>query len=285
VFDADARLAPGALRALANAFHADPVGVQARRRTMIPADGRRAWLARSQDDEQTVDGAIQRARRALGGTGEFRGNGMALCARELRTIGGWDAGALCEDLEAATRLAASTGSGMRWSPEVEVWEQPVLDLGALLRQRLRWAEGSIRRDLRVTWPVVLRPGIEPRLRADLAAYAAQALVPWLALGLLARAGRPQARHRLLALGAAEVAGGVMIAATALPRPATRVAGVLVMSAMWPVVLPVSWLRVAMSRGPLAFAKTRHRPGFSPPAPNHAAAAAATQPTPPATDRR
>jgi hypothetical protein len=264
VFDADARLTPATLSGLTSVFRDDPSGVTARRRTMLPLDGRRAWFARWQDDEQTVDGAVQRARVQLGGTGEFRGNGMALRAKRLRAIGGWDAAALCEDLEAGTRLAVSTGRGIRWSPDIEVWEQPVLDLRAVIRQRLRWAEGAVRRDLRVTWPAVMSPDLDGRLRIDLAVYAAQTLTPWLAVGLLARGRQRPARRRLLALGVAYFTGGSVLSAAALPQPMRRVPGVLVLSAIWALVLPLAWLRVALSNGPLRFARTVHRPGFSPP---------------------
>jgi len=284
VFDADARVAPGTLSGLTNAFRDDPSGVTARRRTMLPSDGRRSWLARWQDDEQTVDGAVQRARLELGGTGEFRGNGMALRARSLREIGGWDAGALCEDLEAGTRLATSTGNGIRWSRDVEVWEQPVLDLGVLVRQRLRWAEGAVRRDLRVTWPAVMSPDVDGRLRIDLAVYAAQTLAPWLALGLLARCRQPPARRRLLVLAVAYLTGGSILSAAALPQPVRRVPGVLALSAIWPLVLPIAWLRVALSSGPPAFARTVHHPGFSPPTPTRVGAVA-VRPSPPRTALR
>jgi hypothetical protein len=261
VLDADARLEPDGLSRLVHAFDREAPGITAHRRMLAPNDGHRGWLARWQDDEQTVDAAIQRARMALGGSGEFRGNGMALRVDALRMLGGWDANALTEDLEATTRLVAATGTGVRWT-EAEVWEQPALEARALIRQRLRWAEGAIRRDLRITWPVVLAGRLPARLRLDLAVYALQTLVPWLALGLLARADRPSARRRLGALGGAYLVGGAAIAAAALGRSGTRVTGVVAMSAIWPLVLPLAWIRVALSRGPLRFEKTRHAPGFS-----------------------
>lgn len=279
VLDADARLAPDALTALVGVFESEPPGITARRRMLAPVDGRRGWLARWQDDEQTVDGAIHRGRLALGGTGEFRGDGMALRAGALRAIGGWDAGALTEDLEAGMRLVAATGAGIRWSPEVEVWEQPVLDIAGLVRQRLRWAEGAVRRDLRVTWPLVLARRVPIRLRVDLASYAAQTLVPWLALGLLWRSGRPAARHRLVALGGAYMAGAMSIAATALGRLDRRVPAVIAIGAIWPLVLPIAWVRVALSRGPIRFTKTEHRAGFNPPMPLDLAAQVAPRPWP------
>jgi hypothetical protein len=267
VLDADARLEPDGLSSVVRAFDADLAGITARRRMLVPGDGRRRWLARWQDDEQAVDGAIQQARLSMGGTGELRGNGMAVRADRLRTIGGWDAGALTEDLEATTQLVGMTGSGVRWTEEAEVWEQPALELAALTRQRLRWAEGAIRRDLRVTWPLVLTGRLPARLRLDLAAYAAQTLVPWLALGLLARGDRSAARRGLAALGAAYLLGGAAIAASAFGRVSPRVLGVIALSALWPVVIPVAWVRVVLSRGPIRFQKTTHAPGFSPPAPS------------------
>jgi glycosyl transferase family 2 len=264
VLDADARLAPDALSTLLRVFACDPLAITARRRMLQPSDGHRAWLARWQDDEQTVDGAIQRARLELGGTGELRGNGMAIRARDLRAIGGWDATALTEDLEATTRLVAVRGMRVHWRPEVEIWEQPVLHATALVRQRLRWAEGAVRRDLRVTWPVVLAGHIPWQLRLDLATYAAQTLVPWLGLGLLARGNRTSARRALAVLVGAYLAGGALIAAGAFGRLDRRVPVVAAMGALWPVVLPLAWLRVAFSRGQLRFSKTAHEAGFSPP---------------------
>lgn len=290
VLDADARIAPGVLSAVVQASNGAAPGITARRRMLVPEDGHRAWLARCQDDEQTVDGAIQDARLALGGTGEFRGNGMALRARDLRSIGGWDRSALTEDLEAATRLVAATGRGIRRHPDVEVWEQPVLDGSRLVRQRLRWAEGAIRRDLRVTWPAVLGDRLPPRLRLDLAAYAVQTLMPWLAFGLLIRGDRAPARRRLIALGWTYVVGGTVVAAKALGGLDRRVPGVLAVGALWPAVLPFAWLRVAFAGGPVRFAKTEHRPGFSPPERPRAGTVAPRRPPrasgrPPATTHR
>lgn len=264
VLDADTRLAADALSRLVHAFSAGSLGMTARRRMLVPVDGRRAWLARWQDDEQTVDGAIQQGRRILGGTGEFRGNGMAIRAGVLRAIGGWDPLALTEDLEATARFVSATGVGVRWSAEVEVWEQPVLDVPGLVRQRSRWAEGAIRRDLRVTWPVVLSGRVPARFAIDVAAFAAQTLTPWLAIGLLARSDRPAARRRLIALAGAYLVGGTAIAAVALGRVDRRIPGVIAISAIWPVVLPIAWARVALSRGGLRFSKTTHATGFSPP---------------------
>jgi hypothetical protein len=290
VLDADTRLASDALARLVSAFGPETLGLTARRRMLVPVDGRRAWLARWQDDEQTVDGAIQRGRRALGGTGEFRGNGMAIRAGALRAIGGWDPLALTEDLEATVRFVSATSAGVEWSPGFEVWEQPVLDVPGLARQRMRWAEGAVRRDLRVTWPMILSGRLPARLGLDIAVFAAQTLMPWLAIGLLSRSDRPAARRRLIALGGAYLVGGTAVTAVALGRIDRRILGVIAISATWPVVLPIAWVRVALSRGALRFSKTTHRTGFSrPPAVRDPDAGAPVPPPgsdrPPATNHR
>jgi glycosyl transferase family 2 len=262
VLDADARLRSDALSALVRAFEAGGSGITVRRRMLVPTDGRRAWLARWQDDEQTVDGAIQRGRRALGGTSEFRGNGMAIRADALRAIGGWDPDALTEDLEATTRFVATTRVGVQWSPDPEVWEQPVLDFMGLVRQRTRWAEGAVRRDLRATWPMILTRRPPLRLGLDIAAFAAQTLMPWLAIGLASRVDRSAARRRLVGLAGAYLLAGTAIAIVAFGRVDRRIPGVIAMSSMWPVVLPIAWVRVALSRGGVHFAKTAHVTGFT-----------------------
>ena len=62
----------------------------------------------------------------------------------LEAVGGWSPTALTEDLELSTRLtAARRARGARAGGDGE--EQAVESVGALWRQRMRWAEGSLRR--------------------------------------------------------------------------------------------------------------------------------------------
>ena len=195
VLDADARLTPGFVDRVRSAVGPDGVA-QARRRMLRPAGrGRRAWwpraLALAQDGEQAVDDQIARARFALGGAAEFRGDGMVIGTSVLGALGGWPTDALCEDLELATRWYLHSGRGVPRPPDLEIWEQPVLSVRSLLAQRLRWAEGSIRRDLRLVAPAALDPRVPRRRRAELVGYASQALLPWASLGLALRAlGEP-----------------------------------------------------------------------------------------------
>jgi cellulose synthase/poly-beta-1,6-N-acetylglucosamine synthase-like glycosyltransferase len=298
VLDADARVAPDFV-ARVRAAGATAAVAQARRRMLRPAPGCQpergaGLLALMQDGEQEIDGLIARARLRMGGATEFRGDGMVIRAEVLAALGGWQPEALCEDLELATRWFLATGRGVERPAGLEIWEQPVLAVRPLLSQRLRWAEGSIRRDLRLVLPALLDPRRPARRRLELAAYASQSLVPWMALGLAARGWRqpagPQraaARRTLGALasgyalaalvlawasqaGEAEVAGE---ARAGHPRRLAHAVAVTAFTSLWAPVLPVAWLRVAAQPGAPEFIRTPHEtsarftePGSGPPPP-------------------
>ncbi len=210
VLDADARVAPDFIVRV-RAVAATAAAAQARRRMLRPAPGcdrdrGAGLLALLQDGEQRIDALISRVRLRVRGAAEFRGDGMVISAQALRALGGWPHDALCEDLELATRWYLATGLGVEHPANLEIWEQPVLTLRSLLSQRLRWAEGSIRRDLRLVLPALPDPRRPVRRRAELAAYASQALMPWAVLGLAARSCRRPARQQPAGrrLGRAEV---------------------------------------------------------------------------------
>ena len=283
VLDADARIEPGFLRQAIGYLERGDVAVTARRRMMVPGDGSHRSFARIQDDEQAVDRAIQRARDILGRDSEFRGNGMILRRRDLVAAGGWDPAALCEDLELSTRLTIAHGRGPAAPVDLEVWEQPVTSLTALVRQRLRWAEGAVRRDLRITGPAIVAGRLPTHRRVAMAAYGMQSLVPFVALGMVGRARSSAARRHLASLTVAYAAAGWVVALDGLRaasdgEPASmavgrssrwldlgiRAAHVLALSSIWPILMPVAWLRVIGARGPLRFSKTRHVAGFSRP---------------------
>jgi 1,2-diacylglycerol 3-beta-glucosyltransferase len=143
VVDADARLAPHFLSRAMAAWQRDPeaAALQVQRRSL---NRRHGWLAAAQDEELLMDMASQCGRWATDGTAELRGNGMVVRRAALEAAGGWSTAALTEDLDLATRLAAQ-GERVALAPEVEVTEQAVESLGVLWRQRMRWAEGSMRR--------------------------------------------------------------------------------------------------------------------------------------------
>ncbi len=268
VLDADARLAPGFLRLAASHLTDRVPAVQARRR-VLGATARR--LARLQADEQVVDGTVQARRWAAGGCSEFRGNGMVIRRDALVDAGGWQAGPLTEDLDLSSRLAATSGRSVAWPFDLDVWESPVEQLGDLWAQRLRWAEGSIRRYLE-HGPAVLRSRVLSRsARLDFAMYGAQLLAPPFTVGLIA--GAMVDRQTV---GPAIVLGAYGIAALTLSYDAlhaetsptgdlldrrtrtSRALAVAVFETLWIPVVPVALWRLATRRGPLRFAKMPHR---------------------------
>lgn len=143
VVDADARVAPDFLERVMLAWQRDPaaVAIQAQRRSMNAPSG---WLTAAQDEELVMDMASQCGRWATDGTAELRGNGMFVRVAALDAIGGWDERAITEDLDLSTRLAEA-GERITLAPEAEVREEAVEDRRRLWTQRLRWAEGSLRR--------------------------------------------------------------------------------------------------------------------------------------------
>ncbi|MDQ3870827.1 MAG: glycosyltransferase family 2 protein, partial [Chloroflexota bacterium] len=271
VLDADARVAPDFLRRVATYFARGAQAMTARRRIVCEGHaGLAGHFAAAQDDEQTADGEIQRGRWSLGGCSEFRGNGILVRRDRLADVGGWRADALCEDLDLASRLAAGCGIRVGWGIDIVVWEEPVVRPGPFWRQRCRWAEGIVRRQLMLTAPVLRTPKLSLRAKLDYLAYSAQTLLPLSIVGavvgaLLFRDWRPAAR-----LSALYLATGTILAADALrwtpdasgrplswPARLGRALRVTVFSAHWLAVFPVGWARVAVGRGPVRYTKMEH----------------------------
>src|SRR5262249_54748033 len=145
----DARIDPTFVRRAAHLLSVGHRAATARRRMLAPA--RRSaflgWFAQAQDDEQSLDGRLPAARHGLGPGSGVRGDGGLRGRLLLAEAGGWDAWSVCEDLELSSRLYARHGVSVAWSPDWVVFEQPVDSIGALWRQRSRWAEGMVRREL------------------------------------------------------------------------------------------------------------------------------------------
>lgn len=174
VIDADTLVEPAFLARVMRAWSRDPeaAAIQVSRR---PRNAGRSWLTAAQAEEQLMDMASQCGRRAIDGTAELRGNGMFVRRDVLESIGGWSPRALTEDLDLSTRLSA-TGHHVALAPEAAVEEEAVESLSALWHQRMRWAEGSLRRLLE-HGPGLLT-GSQPLARkADFAAFAAEFVLP------------------------------------------------------------------------------------------------------------
>jgi 1,2-diacylglycerol 3-beta-glucosyltransferase len=143
VLDADSRIGPSFLADVERAWRRDPgtAALQVRRR-LLNADAN--WLTAAQADELLMDLASQCGRRRTDGTAELRGNGMVVRREALERVGGWNPVTITEDLDLSTRLALA-GEHIAVAPEVIVDDEAVENLPTLWRQRMRWAEGSIRR--------------------------------------------------------------------------------------------------------------------------------------------
>jgi 1,2-diacylglycerol 3-beta-glucosyltransferase len=265
VIDADTRVTPDFLERAMRAWRRDP-DADALQASRVPRNASVSWLTRSQAEEQLMDMASQCGRWATDGTAELRGNGMFVRRAALEASGGWSPQALTEDLELSTRMSAY-GRHVTLAPEAEVGEEAVETLDALWRQRLRWAEGSLRRLLE-HGPGLLA-GSEPMTRkADFLAFTGEFLIPPLFVAAIVASlvtiPLPQPVDWtvpvslfigyglgvfLLALAGLRAVGerGVSL----LGR-ATR--GALFLS-HWLVVVPVALVRIAFGRGPAAFVQT------------------------------
>ncbi len=269
VLDADARIDPGFLRTAAGYFAAGAPAVTARRRIM---NAELSPLSGAQADEQTLDGELNRGRWALGGCSEFRGNGIMIRRDLLARVGGWRAAALCEDVDLSSRLAAATGRRVAWAIDAEVWEEPVEEVHRLWRQRIRWAEGALRRVIEHGPRVMRSPRLPARAKLDFATYAGQLAVPAIGLGAAAGAigGRKRAVLSLLAgyLGISAALGwdslrwekdadGKPLGEAERARRALRVS---VFNGIWLLALPAALLNLIARGGEVRYEKMPHQGG-------------------------
>jgi 1,2-diacylglycerol 3-beta-glucosyltransferase len=173
--DADARLGPDFLERAMRAWRRDPgaAALQVQRRAW---NATRGWLPAAQDEEQLMDMASQCGRWATDGTAELRGNGMFVRRSALESVGGWDARAITEDLDLSTRLAAA-GEHVGLAPEAEVREEAVERVGPLWRQRLRWAEGSLRRLMEHGPGLVANTRLPLSRRVDFILFVGEFVIP------------------------------------------------------------------------------------------------------------
>lgn len=178
VFDADARIEPDFIKKLLLQLEPEDVGaVQARKNIINPKQN---FLTRRQYNEYIFDTHIQIGRDATRGAVELRGNGELIKRKALESIGGWNNETITDDLDMSTRLHIK-GWDIRFCPDAIVSEEGVITLPALVRQRRRWVEGSIRRYLELAGDVFASKDISLRVGFDLIAYICQFLMPFLVI--------------------------------------------------------------------------------------------------------
>jgi 1,2-diacylglycerol 3-beta-glucosyltransferase len=263
--DADTRVEPAFLERAMRAWARDP-GADALQVARRPRNAGVSWLTRAQAEEQLMDMASQCGRWATDGTAELRGNGMFVRRAALEDVGGWAQLALTEDLEISTRLAAH-GRHVTLAPDAEVGEEAVETLGDLWPQRLRWAEGSLRR-LFEHGPGLLA-GPQPWSRkADFLAFTGEFLVPPLFVATIVASlvtiPLPQPADWTVpaslfvgyGLGVFLLAlGGLAATGERGPRLLGRAARGALFLSHWLVVVPVALVRIAVARTPAGFVQT------------------------------
>ena len=263
--DADSHIEPDFLERAMRAWRRDPRAdaLQVARR---PSNASVSWLTRAQAEEQLMDLASQCGRWATDGTAELRGNGMFVRREALDAVGGWNPRALTEDLELSTRLSAA-GRHVTLAPEVPVQEEAVETIGDLWRQRVRWAEGSLRRLLEHGPGLLLGPQRLAR-KADFLAFAGEFLVPPLfaattvASLLTIPLPRPADWSVPAALFASYGIGIFLLAVgglSAVGERGLRLVGRATRGALflshWLLVVPVVLLRIAFGPEPAGFVQT------------------------------
>ena len=180
------------------------------------------------------------------------------------------AGALTEDLDLSSRLAARAGVRVAWAIDAEVWEEPVRSIDGLWRQRLRWAEGGLRRVLEYGPEVVRSPVLSPQARVDFATYTGQLAIAPLILGAL---GGALVRRRpipaTILLGTYLAAGSALawdglrweFATDGGPLPngqrTNRALRVGLFNAIWLAAIPGAMWRLATRRGSVGYEKMQH----------------------------
>lgn len=174
VFDADATVEPNFLSSLIPALEPKDVGaVQARK---VIRNSNVNILTRCQNNEMTMDTHLQIGRDAVKGAVELRGNGELIKREALEDIGGWNNYTITDDLDMSTRLHIK-GWDIRFCPETVVYEEGVIYLFPLFRQRRRWIEGTIRRYLEYFGEVLTSKKMSLRASLDMTAYISQFIMP------------------------------------------------------------------------------------------------------------
>jgi 1,2-diacylglycerol 3-beta-glucosyltransferase len=274
VLDADSRMAPDFVRRAIAGWRADPdaAAIQAQRR---PYNAGESWLTAAQDEELVMDMASQCGRWATDGTAELRGTGMFLRRTVLERIGGWDPHALTEDLEISTRLSAA-GERVTLAPAAPIGEEAVEELRAMWPQRMRWAEGSIRRLIDLGPGLVADGRIPLDRRLNFLMFVSEFVVPPLFVGSAAASlvtvplPVPADWTVPVSLFVGYGLGTFLLALAGLAAHGERGArlvgraarGALFLS-LWLVVVPAALLRIALLPRTEVFARTPRAPRVAP----------------------
>ena len=184
VFDADATVEPDFLSKLVPNLEPTDVGAVQARKIIRNKDVN--LLTRCQNNEYTMDTQLQVARDAVKGAVELRGNGELIKREALLDIGGWNNYTITDDLDMSTRLHIK-GWDVRFCPDACVYEEGIVYLSPLFRQRRRWLEGTIRRYLEYSWQAMCSKKMSLRAQFDMAMYITEFIMPmWFMMEVIFR---------------------------------------------------------------------------------------------------
>ncbi len=174
VFDADATMEKDFLTNLVYELEPKDVGAVQARKVVRNKDINLLTLC--QNNEMTMDTYCQVSRDAVKGAVELRGNGELIKRTALDDIGGWNNYTITDDLDMSTRLHIK-GWDVRFCPDTIVYEEGIMYLFPLYRQRRRWLEGTIRRYLEYFWDILTSKKMSMRVRVDMIAYISEFIMP------------------------------------------------------------------------------------------------------------
>ena len=174
VFDADARVKKDFLKILLPYLESADIGAVQARKIIINKDAN--FLTRCQNNEYTLDTHFQMSRDSINGAVELRGNGFLVKRAALDEVGGWNVNTITDDLDLSTKLHLNAW-GVRFCPVAEVFEEAILNIIPLLKQRRRWVEGSVRRYLDYFFQILTSDIISLRVSIDMIAYLLEFVVP------------------------------------------------------------------------------------------------------------
>lgn len=184
VFDADATVDPDFLKKMIPHLEPKEVGaVQARK---VIRNKNVNLLTRCQNNEYTMDAHLQVGRDSVKGAVELRGNGELIKREAIEDIGGWNNYTLVDDLDMSTRLHIK-GWDIRFCLDAVVYEEGIIYIKPLYRQRRRWLEGTIRRYLEYFGDVLFSKEMSLRASLDMMAYVSEFIMPgWLLMEIAIR---------------------------------------------------------------------------------------------------
>lgn len=174
VFDADATMDSDFLTNLVYELEPKDVGAVQARKIVRNKDVN--ILTRCQNNEMTMDTNLQVGRDAVKGAVELRGNGELIKRTALEDIGGWNNYTITDDLDMSTRLHIK-GWDVRFCADTAVYEEGIMYLFPLYKQRRRWLEGTIRRYLEYFWDILTSKKMSMRVRIDMIAYISEFIMP------------------------------------------------------------------------------------------------------------